>query len=80
MVHVDQVILHHLLLAVEILGLQVELGAVDEGLGGGQTHDLALNDPGPVALGQGKMPQTTNKAITKPKIRFLLTSKSLELW
>ena len=45
-------ILHDLLLAVEVLGLEVELGAVDERLGGSQTDDLALDDAGAVALGQ----------------------------
>ena len=51
--HVDQVILHDLLLAVEVLGLEVELGAVDQSLGGGQADDLALDDAGAVALGEG---------------------------
>ena len=46
-------ILHDLLLAVEVLGLEVELGAVDQGLGRGQADDLALDDAGAVALGEG---------------------------
>ena len=48
--HVDQVILHDLLLAVEVLGLEVELGAIDQSLGGGQADDLALDGAGAVAL------------------------------
>ena len=40
-------------MAVEVTGLQVELGAVDHGLGGGEAHDLAVHDIGAVALGQG---------------------------
>ena len=37
--HVDQVILHDLLLAVEVLGLEVELGAIDQSLGGGRSEE-----------------------------------------
>ena len=45
-------ILHSLLAAIEILQLQVVLSAVDQRLGGGQTHDLGADDVSAVALRQ----------------------------